>query len=38
MSKRQYPTLDIKNLTIQQAAAIYQLDYYDKIWGDNLPD
>lgn len=37
ISKRQYPTLDIKNLTIQQAAAIYQRDYYDKIWGDNLP-
>ncbi|MBM3602744.1 MAG: peptidoglycan-binding protein [Alphaproteobacteria bacterium] len=37
ISKRQYPNLDIKNLTKQQAAEIYQRDYYAMVKGDSLP-
>lgn len=32
-----YPDLDIKNLTLQQAKAIYKRDYWDKVGGDQLP-
>ncbi len=32
-----YPTLDIKNLTREQAKVIYKRDYWDKIRGDELP-
>jgi len=28
ISKRAYPNLDIKNLTVEQAAEIYERDYY----------
>ena len=35
--KRQYPNLDIKNLTIEQAKEIYRRDYWNKIKGDDLP-
>ena len=31
ISKRQYPHLDIKNLTLEQAKQIYKRDYWDKI-------
>jgi lysozyme family protein len=37
ISKRQYPQLDITNLTIEQAKAIYKKDYWDVIKGDQLP-
>ena len=37
ISKRRYPNLDIKNLTIEQAKEIYKRDYWDKFNGDNLP-
>ena len=37
ISKRAYPDLDIKNLTIAQAKEIYRNDYWDKIKGDDLP-
>jgi lysozyme family protein len=37
ISKRQYPNLDIKNLSMAQAAAIYQRDYYAKVKGDAMP-
>ena len=37
ISKRQYPNLDIKNLTKQQAADIYKRDYYAKVKGDSMP-
>ena len=37
ISKRSYPTLDIKNLTREQAAEIYKRDYFDKVKGDQLP-
>lgn len=30
ISKRAYPTTDIKNLSIEQAVAIYRRDYWDK--------
>jgi len=32
-----YGHLDIKNLTREQAVAIYKRDYWDKISGDSLP-
>lgn len=37
ISKRAYPDLDIKNLTIAQAKEIYRNDYWDRIKGDELP-
>lgn len=35
--KRQYPQLDITNLTIEQAKTIYKRDYWDVVKGDQLP-
>ena len=37
ISARAYPSLDIVNLTLDQAQAIYRRDYWDKIAGDHLP-
>jgi lysozyme family protein len=37
ISKRAYPDLDIKNLTVAEAKEIYRNDYWDKIKGDDLP-
>jgi lysozyme family protein len=37
ISKRSYPNLDIKSLTKQQAIAIYERDFYNKVRGDDLP-
>lgn len=37
ISKRSYPKVDIKNLTWDQAKAIYKRDFWDKIQGDKLP-
>jgi len=37
ISKRAYPNVDIKNLTLDSAAVIYKRDYWDKIKGDALP-
>jgi lysozyme family protein len=37
ISKRSYPTLDIRNLTENQAKEIYKRDFYDRLWGDSLP-
>lgn len=37
ISKRSYPSEDIKNLTVSRAMAIYEKDYWDKIEGDMLP-
>lgn len=36
ISQRAYPQLDIKNLTIAKAKAIYKKDYWDKIKGDKI--
>jgi len=37
ISKRSYPTLDIKNLTIKDAVAIYKKDFWDALQIDALP-
>ena len=37
ISKRSYPSVDIKNLTIEQAIVIYRNDFWNKIDGDQLP-
>jgi lysozyme family protein len=34
---RSYPTLDIANMTLDAAKAIYKVDYWDKVCGDLLP-
>lgn len=36
ISKRSYPTLDIRNLTRQQAVEIYRRDFWDRVQGDKL--
>ena len=38
ISKRAYPDLDITNLTVDQAKAIYKRDYWDKAKCDELPE
>lgn len=38
ISKRSYPDLDIKNLTRDEAKAIYRRDFWDKVNGDALHD
>lgn len=38
ISKRSYPKVDIKNLTRDQAKAIYQSDFWNRINGDKLYD
>lgn len=35
--KKQYPNVDITNLTIEQAKVIYKRDYWDVVKGDQLP-
>ena len=37
ISQRSYPALDIRALSLDEAKAIYQRDYWDKIQGENLP-
>ncbi len=37
ITKRFYPDLDIKNLTIEQATEIYKKDYWDKNKVESLP-
>jgi len=36
ISKRSYPNLDIKNLTIEMAKEIYKKNYWDKLGCDKL--
>ena len=37
ISQRSYPALDIRALSLDDAKAIYQRDYWDKIQGEALP-
>lgn len=37
VSSRSYPTVDIANLTLDDARAIYKHDFYQPIRGDDLP-
>jgi lysozyme family protein len=37
IAKKFYPNLDIKNLTVEQAKAIYKKDYWDKAGCDSMP-
>ena len=37
ISKRAYPQVDIKNLTLDAAKAIYKRDYWDRAQCDKLP-
>lgn len=36
ISKRAYPNIDIKNLTLDEAKKIYKRDYWDKVHGDEI--
>lgn len=36
ISKRAYPDVDIKNLTVDAAKAIYKRDYWDKVRADDI--
>ena len=38
ITKRDYPHLDIQNLTVEQAAIIYRANYWNGIKGDHLPE
>lgn len=38
ISKRAYPRLDIKNLTLEDASAIYKRDYWNAAGCDDLDD
>lgn len=38
ISKRQYPNLNIKELTKEDAKKIYKQDFWDRIDGDELPE
>lgn len=37
ISKKQYPNLDIKNLTLDEAKAIYKKDFWNECQCENLP-
>ena len=37
ISKRAYPYIDIKTLTLVDAKRIYKRDYWDRVDGDGLP-
>lgn len=37
ISKKAYPNIDIKNLTLEEAAEIYKIDYWDKCRCGDLP-
>ena len=37
ISKRSYPDVDIKNLTRDQAIAIYKRDFWDRVHADEMP-
>jgi lysozyme family protein len=37
ISKRAYPDVDIKNLTLDQAKSIYRFDYWEPLHCDEMP-
>lgn len=37
ISQRQFPELDIERLTLEDAKAIYRLNYWEEIHGEELP-
>jgi lysozyme family protein len=37
ITKRTYPSVNIKALTLDDAKAIYKRDFWDKVRGDDLP-
>lgn len=37
ISQRAYPKVDIRNLTLEDAVAIYKRDYWDRVKGDEIP-
>lgn len=37
ISKRAYPNVDIKNLTLDQAKLIYKRDYWDAVDAESIP-
>jgi lysozyme family protein len=37
ITKRTYPSEDIKGMTLERAKAIYKRDFWDKVRGDSLP-
>ncbi len=38
ISKRAHPEVDIENLTMDDAKRIYEIDYWERISGDNILD
>lgn len=38
ISKRSYPTLNIRALTREEAKAIYRRDFWERVRGDELPE
>jgi len=38
ISAAAHPNVDIANLTAEDAMGIYQREYWEPIWGDQLPD
>ena len=38
ISKRSYPSVDIKHLTRDGAKVIYRMDFWDRVKADQLPD
>lgn len=38
VSKRSYPDVDIRNLTLDEAKAIYRKDYWNRLDSDSMPD
>lgn len=37
ITKRTYPSVNIRDLTLEEAKAIYKRDFWDRVRGDDLP-